>query len=58
MTTDKIHLKSDISATFGMTMINTTPLPGTDLGIAGPLAILVFGAPGRCDLFSRLSEKR
>jgi len=32
--------------------------PGTNLGSAGPQAILVFGAPCRCDLFGRLSEKR
>jgi len=31
---------------------------GTDLGSAGPQAILVLGAPRKCDLFGRLSEKR
>jgi len=31
---------------------------GTDLGSAGLQAILVLGAPSRCDLFGRLSEKR
>jgi len=31
---------------------------GTDLGSAGPYAILVLGAPSICDLFGRLSEKR
>ena len=29
----------------------------TDLGSAEPEAILVFGAPHRCDLFGPLSEK-
>jgi len=32
-------------------------MPGTDLGSAGPKAILILGAPSRCDLFGRLSEK-
>jgi len=31
---------------------------GTHLGRAGPRAILVLGAPSRCDQFARLSEKR
>jgi len=30
----------------------------TDLGSAGQLGHLSFGASRRCDLFSRLSEKR
>jgi len=34
------------------------PRPGTDLGSAGLKAILVLGAPSRCDLFGCLSEKR
>jgi len=32
-------------------------MPGTDLGSAGPKAILILGRPSRCDLFGRLSEK-
>ena len=32
--------------------------PGTDLGSARLQATLVFGAPRKCDLFGRLSEKR
>jgi len=32
--------------------------PGTDLGSAGPQAILVLVAPSRCDLFGRLFENR
>jgi len=31
---------------------------GTDLGSAGPEAILVLGVSHRCDLFGHLSEKR
>jgi len=32
-----------------------SPRPGTDLGSAGSQAILVLGAPRKCDLFGRLS---
>jgi len=47
--------------------MRTLPLPGprtcraravTDLGSAGPKAILGFGAPRNCDLFGRLCKKR
>ena len=38
--------------------VKTSSQPGMDLGSVGPRAILVFGAPRRCDLLGCLSEKR
>ena len=48
-------VKSLLSALLQSTSLRDA---GTDLGSSGPEAILVFGAPRRCDIFGRLSQKR
>jgi len=46
------------SGAFGLQTTQGRSYSGTDLGSAGPLAIVVFGVPRKCDLFGRVSKKR